>query len=179
MAVKKALFFTAGATATAAELALVTRLAHRGYSVGVRNGLRDPLYGARLESADAVAGTLPANITSALGTYADGDVTPTDSAKAEAMKLMPNAASATFSHLATLQLTAVKADLVEDETNSIAITEITRDANIAYGTSDASKATVNATGLVTGVAAGTATITATYTYAVGKTQTATLLVTLT
>lgn len=75
-----------------------------------------------------------------------------------------------------LQLVCVKADLTENETNTVALTDVTA-SSTTYASSDEAKATVDGGGIVTAVAAGSAVITATHTYASGKTETATVSVT--
>lgn len=84
----------------------------------------------------------------------------------------------------TLATPAVDSVTVTPDTASIAVDDTVQltatvspsgaDQTVAWTTSDATKATVSATGLVTGVAAGSATITAT---AGGKTDTAVITVT--
>lgn len=59
---QKILYFTAGATATTGELADIAKLnalAVPAYEVGVRSAIASPNYGAGIESADYVAGTIP------------------------------------------------------------------------------------------------------------------------
>jgi uncharacterized protein YjdB len=174
MARKKCIFFTAGAIPTTPEQALIDRLSVH-YDVGVRNTLIDDVYGEKLESADAVAGTIPAAFTTAIADYPDGDVTPAAVAKPEAQLIVP--ATVSFAHTGTFQLYAVSAEL-DEAAATVALTNRTSGTGVVWSSSDATKATV-ADGLVTGVAAGSATITWTYTYATGKTVTATRSVTLT
>ncbi len=64
MATKKVIFFTAGKTATAGEIADIAKLnavAEAQYSVSVMNGAADTKYGEtnRLAPCDFVAGTIP------------------------------------------------------------------------------------------------------------------------
>ena len=59
---QKVLFFTAGVTADANELAAIAKLnalAVPAYEVGVRSAISSSNYGAGIESADYVAGTVP------------------------------------------------------------------------------------------------------------------------
>jgi len=61
MANKKVLYFTADAVASGPELTAIGKLnALVGYDVGVRNSLVANTYGAGVEDADYVAGTLVA-----------------------------------------------------------------------------------------------------------------------
>lgn len=184
MAAKKCLYFTAAALATTLELADVVRLEHRGYVVGVRNGALAAAsykFGTRLEAADAIAciqgGTIPSVFTDAIADYPDGDVTMGVLAKPEAIKLI-SPASLTFAHTLTKQLVCVKADLAEDETEGVTLTDVTLgSAGTTYVSGTPGTCTVSADGLLTGVAGGTSLITATHTYASGKTVTASVTVT--
>ena len=171
----KVLFFIVGNVPTVAEQALIDRLARDYTQVGVRSGDHPATYGDHLESADAVAGTLPAAVSTAIADYASGDVTPTNTLKPEAKLVLP--AAATFAHTGTLQLRAVVAER-DEATNVVTLTDKTTGAGIAWGSSDETKATVASTGLVTGVAAGAATITWTYTYDTAQTVTGTSVLTL-
>lgn len=170
---KTCLFFLAGSVPTSPEQAFIDRLAQK-YTVHVRTG--SPSYGSRLEGADAVAGTLPAAVSTAIADYPDGDVTPGAVAKPEAQLILPSA-TPTFAHTGTLQLRAVAAEL-DETTRAVTLTDRTSGTGIAWGSSDETKATVDANGLVTGVAAGSAIITWTYTYATSLTVTATRNITL-
>lgn len=163
---KKILYFTAGETATAtelAEIAALNALTVPGYSVGVRNATKVNT----VETCDLKAGSAPAAYAAipAYGTI--------DAARPLKFDLWP--ATGTIAALATLQLVAIAT--TGASLDAVATAEITAEATVTYASSDETKATVSATGLVTGVAAGTTTITATYTYAVGKTITDTCVIT--
>lgn len=59
---QKVLFFTAGVTATVDELAEIAKLnalAVPAYEIGVRSSIASSNYGAGIESADYVVGTIP------------------------------------------------------------------------------------------------------------------------
>lgn len=172
---KTCLYFIDGLAPTVTEQGFIDRLAQK-YNVHVRTIGQSSMYGPRLEAADAVAGSVPAAYTTAIADYADGNVSPALVAKPEAALVLPGA-TPTFAHTGTLQLRAVAAEL-DETTRAITLTDRTSGAGIAWGTSDAAKATVDANGLVTGVAAGSAVITWTYTYSGILTMTATRTVTL-
>ncbi len=172
---RKVIFFIAGTVATADELALIARI--RG-KVVVRSVLKDVTYAGHLETADALAGSIPDTYKTAAGPaidtalYPEGDVTPSIVAKPEALKVVP--ATLAIS-IGSKPVYATKADLNET-TDAVTITDVTAASEVAWSSSDETKATV-AAGVVTKVAAGAATITATYTYDTGKTMTSTCVVT--
>lgn len=177
---KTCLFFLAGLVATGGEQALIDRLAVR-YDVRVRNGGGPSLYyGNRLEAADAVAGTLPADVSTAIADYPDGNITPAAVSKPEAIMILPGTASVAAA-AGTLQLRLVKAERNED-TDVITLSDITSGAESAWTSGTPAKATIDAdTGLITGAAggAGSTVITATVTYDTDKTMTTTRTVTVT
>lgn len=172
----KVLFFLAASVPTVPEQALIDRLARTYTQVAVRAGDHSATYGPRLESADAVAGTVPAAFITAIADYPDGNVTPTNVLKPEAALILP-AATPTIGVGATLQLRAVAAERNE-ATNAITLTDRTAAAEVAWSSSDDTKATVASTGIVTRVATGAVVITWTYTYDTAVTITATRNVTL-
>jgi hypothetical protein len=174
---RKILFFTASQFPTAAEISLMLRI--RG-DVKARNAAADCTYGTRLEAADGLAGSIPASYLTGEGSTVDtaifsyGDVTPTATDFPEDFDVFPP--SATLAALDTLQLYGITADLAED-TGLITMTDISSETEVAWASSDETKATVDTDGVVTAVASGTATITATYTYATEATTTATCAIT--
>ena len=166
---KKIIYFTSAVLTTATESAEIAELNARteaGYEVFVRNGSQSASFGAGIEAADLVAGTVPTAFN-AIPTY--GSIS---SDRPSAFALFPTTAAIVGT--ATKQLTPISA---VGKTIDALILSIP-DSGIVYTSSDTAKATVNSsTGLITGVAAGTSTITATYTYATGKTIAATCAVT--
>jgi hypothetical protein len=157
----KILYFLATDKPTVGEAAAIAALEAAGYSVGVRNGSVTTTYGARLETCDGVAGTIPSAYSaktsfdhSAEGTFA--------------LAILPASGAITGTGTKQLQVLKIAADGT--------VTDVTASCTYASGTP--ATATVNASsGLVTGVAAGTSVITATYTYATAKTMTATKTIT--
>lgn len=178
---KLCLFFLAATVASGAEQALIDRLAVR-YDVHVRNGGGPSLlYGARLEAADAVAGTLPSAVSTAIADYPDGDVTPAVVSKPESILILPSTGASVAAAGGTLQLRLVKADRNET-TDAVTLTDITSGAESAWSSGTPAKATIDAdTGVVTGAAggAGSTVITATVTYDTDKTMTTTRTITVT
>lgn len=167
---KKIIYFLAGATPTVAELADIAELNTRtsaGYSLSVRNGAESASYGYGLEAVDLVAGTIPTAFN-AKAVY--GSIS---ASKPAAFSLSP--ATAAIVGTGTKQLTPIS---VVGKTIDSLVASVPA-SGVVYASSDETKATVNASGLITGVAAGQATITATYTYATGKTITATCICTMT
>lgn len=166
---KKILFFTAGPVATGAETAQIAALnamTIQGYTVGVRNALESGSYGAGIESCDLVCGTVP---TAFNGVTNYGEP---NAARPCAFQLNP--ATKQIAALETTQLQALKADGLD--VSALTLTDVTA-VNTTYASSQTSKATVSAGGVVSGVAAGTSQITATHTYTAGKTITATMIAT--
>lgn len=168
---KRILFFTAGKVPTVAEQAQIDALnamTSPGFSVGVRNSAENAVFGSGIETCDFVAGTIP-TAYNAKTNYGEAH-----SDRPCKFSLLPATASAAV--LATQQLQALKAN--GNDISALTLADVTA-VSTTYASSDATKATVSAGGLVTGVAAGTATITATHTYASGKTITATSVITVT
>ena len=168
MAAKTLAYFTAGSIPTAAELAEIdaaNALAVPAYSVLVMNGA----IAHDKKTVDFVAGTIP---TAYAGDTDYGDL---DAARPLAFKVWPISGSLSHGGGATLQLLAIKTTGTLDAIVNTDVTAST--AGTTYASSDEGVATVSAEGLVDTVAEGTCTITATYTYAVGKTLTATCAIT--
>jgi hypothetical protein len=166
---QRVLYFTAADIPTAGELtdiAALQALTTPGYSVGVRSGARDTTYTPNLETCDLVAGTIPTayNAKTLYGFV--------DALRPVNFNIWPKTVALTVA--ATKQLVAAKITGVAID--ALTATDVTA-VTTTYASSDATKATVSAGGLITGVAAGTTTITATHTYATGKTITATSAVT--
>jgi uncharacterized protein YjdB len=165
---KKIIYFTAGVNPTAgelAEIALLNNLTSPGYSVSIRNGAESASFGYGKEVADLVAGTVPTS--HAANTVYSG----IDAAKPTGFVLSPNTAAIVGT--ATKQLTPIA--ITGTDLSSLGASALAD--NVTYVSSVPAKATVDVNGLITGVAAGNTVITATYTYASGKTITATCAVT--
>ena len=170
---KKVLYFTAGPVPTvteAAQIAALVALGLPGYTVGVRNGLLPGSFGAGIEASDYVAGTIPTAFN-AVPNYG-----VPDALRPAKLSLLSATGSFSVAAAATRQLQAMS--VVGADISALTVTDVTA-ATTTYASSVPAKATVDANGLVTGVAAGTTTITATHTYAVGKTITATAVITVT
>ena len=161
---RKVLFFLAGSIATADEIA---KIANIEGNVQLRNAAANTLYGANLETADALAGAIPAAYKTASGgtavdmaLYPGGDVTPNNVSGIDGVFVFP--VNIAITGIGTLQARAIKVE-VDPNTGVTTATEIT--GSCVWSSATTSKATVNAgTGLVTGVAAGTSVITASYDY---------------
>lgn len=170
MATKKIIYFTAGPTPTATELAEIAVLNAKilpGYDIKVKNTLANNVYGYGIEVSDFVAGTIP---TAYAGVTDYGKV---DAARPNLFDIWPKTGAVAAAG-GTLQLYPVKVTGLD--VGSLSATA--QPTLVGYVSSDTGKATVHATsGLVTGVGAGATTITATYTYATGKTITATSVIT--
>lgn len=168
---KKIIFFTAGVVPTEAEQAQIdalNALSAPGYNVAVRNSTQSASFGSGIEACDFVAGTIPTAFN-AKTNYGEANA-----ARPVNFSLLPAVHS--LAALATKQLQALKAN--GTDISALTLADVTA-VTTTYASSDATKATVSAGGLVTAVAAGTATITATHTYASGKTITATAAITVT
>lgn len=167
MATKKILYFQADAAPTVAELADIADLnamALPAYDVQVRNAAITH----HEEASDLVAGTIPT-------AYEDhvnfGDVN--FAAKPSLLFIAPGTAAISGTNTLQLRVVAVTGPL-----NALVGSDVTAAAaGTTYASSVVGKATVSAEGLVTGVSAGSTVITATYTYASGKTVTATRTIT--
>ncbi len=168
---KRVLYFTAGPVPTvteAGQIAALVALGVPGYTVGVRSALLSGNYGAGIEASDYVAGTIPTAFN-AVPNYGVPDVL-----RPAKLKLLSATGSFTVAVLGTAQLQAIS--VVGADISALTVADVTA-VTTTYASSAPLKATVDANGLVTGVAAGTTTITATHTYAVGKTITATAVIT--
>lgn len=168
MANKKILYFTAGPIPTAEELVdigVLNTLTSPGYSIGVRNGAESGSFGAGIESADFVAGTIPTafNAKTNFGSI--------DALKPAKFDLSPN--TATIAALATVQLTPLA--VMGTSLDALRAHEVL--SGVTYASSVPGKATVDSNGLVTGVATGSTVITGTYTYTSGKTITGSCAIT--
>lgn len=166
---KKIIFFTAGEVPTVAEAAQIAALKAKeapGFQVAVRNSTQSASYGAGPEACDLVAGTIP---TAFNGKTNYGVA---DAARPAAIQILPNPVAIVGT--ATRQLQVMKVN--GDDVSALTMVDVTA-TNTTYSSSATNRATVNASGLVTGVSVGTSTITATHTYATGKTITATVVVT--
>lgn len=163
---RKVLFFIVGLTPTADELAKIAGIVG---NVQIRTNKKSALYGTRLESADGLAGTIPAAYKTASGgtavdtaIFPDGDVTPNNTVGIAALKVFPVNPGGIAAAGGTKQLMAVKA-VVDPVTGVVTLSDVT--TACAWTSATPAKATVGAgTGLVTGAAggAGTSVITATY-----------------
>lgn len=165
---RKVLFFIAGQAPTADEQAQIDNIVG---NVQIRSNVADAKYGAHLEPADALAGTIPAAYKTASGgtavdtdDYPDGDVTPSNVSGIDLLKVFPVNPGGIAAAGGTKQMYAIKAE-VDPLTGLVTLTDVT--AACAWTSATPAKATVGAgTGLVTGAAggAGTSVITATYDY---------------
>ena len=95
---KKILYFLAGEVATTeekADIAALMAITDKPYEVGVRNTLQSQAYGAGIEHADMVAGTIPTAYSNA-GTYpvADPDNPPPPPVAADQVVITSGAAVA-------------------------------------------------------------------------------------
>jgi len=157
------LFFTAGMLPTAVELSQISRLETAFRSVKVRRSdvAADTLLGTRIETCNYVAGVnIPAAYTDAdkgnKPTIAlPSDINPDD------FKVFPAILTIDASDVDVQTPAAVKAE-IDATTGKAKMTNLTGDATVTWASSDATKATVNAsTGKITAVAAGSTNITAT------------------
>lgn len=154
---RKILYFIAGIEPTAAELIEIGNIVG---DVQIRSNLRNTAYGANLEPADGVAGTVPAAYTTAIANYPDGNVTPNQGGVT--LKIFPVNPGGIAANGGTRQLYAIAASLNE-ATGEVTMTDVT--AACAWTSATPAKGTVGAaTGLVTGAngGAGTSVITASY-----------------
>lgn len=158
----KVLYFIAGATPSAAELAAIARLETMYRNVQVRRGdsATDAAYGSTAkESFDFLAGT---NIPTAYSTGNSAKVITVPSAAApDQFKLFPATLAVDASDVDVKNLAAVKAN-VNPATGLAEMTDLAANGMVTFASSDATKATVSSVGLVTAVAAGSTTVTATY-----------------
>lgn len=154
------LFFCAGSTPTARELAQIANI--RG-QVHVLDSTRDARYGERLKDADGLAGAIPAVYLTGDGdtvdteTFPAGDVTPTPADEAQGVGIV---GPVTVAEAADVTLYAV-AFSVDDVTGAISATTLSE--GLTWDSDDTDTATV-ADGVVTGVAAGTCNISVSYEY---------------
>ncbi len=158
MIAKTVIYFTTNATPAASEVAAIARLGATFETVLARNGAASgTAYGSGLlELADYVAGTnIPAAYSSAYTT-----ITVPSAVNPDQFALLPATLTIDASNVDVQQLVAVKSAI--DATTGLAtITDLSADATVTYASSDATKATIGATGVLTAVAAGSTTITAT------------------
>lgn len=177
---KIALYFTATAVPTAAELVEVAALESDYREVIVMRGdVPAGLAAGQLRPGDALAGTVPTAYSTAVADYQDGILSVGADDKAEALLILPSATPSIAANGGTITLRCCLAQR-NMTTGAVTLTDVT--TTVAWTSGTPSKATVGAaTGLVTGANTGTASvvITATYTYDTDKTQTATRTVTLT
>jgi len=171
MATKKIIYFTAGPTPTATELSEIAVLNDKtlpGFDIKVKNGAGDNSYGYGIEASDFVAGTIPTAYNAVT------DYGKIDTARPALFAIWPKA-GAVAAAAGTLQLHPSK--ILGNDVSSLVATDQLVDVTYVSGTP--AKATVDVDGLVTGAAGGTGvvTITGTYTYASGKTITATSAIT--
>lgn len=158
----KVLYFIALAVPTAAESAAIARLQTIFDEVQVRNGsmpAADQKYGANLESFDFLAGTaIPAAYSGAPGATT---IAVPSAINPDQFKIWPATVSLDASDVDKQVLAAIKA-VINPATGLAEMANLTGDASVTWSSSDATKATVNASsGLLTAVAAGSTTITAT------------------
>jgi hypothetical protein len=167
------LYFTAGMLPTAVETAEILRLQTVMENVRVRSGAvaADTLFSGNIEACDFVAGkAIPATYTDAPASKTTlaipSTVNPDD------FKVFPAVLSIDASDLDVQTPAAVKAEI--DAALGLAkMTNMTGDATCTWASSDATKATVNAsTGKIAAVAAGATTITATLRSVAAKTAVA-------
>jgi len=167
----KFIYFTEDAEPTSTSLNAIARLRALitpAFDLHVRNGSASSEFGHGIEDCDIVAGSIPTEYQGI--EFTDyGDVS---ASRPLLFDIWPKTANC--DHEGTLQLYPVKVT----GSNPLDLVSAIVPSNVAYTSSNTGKATVHATsGLVTGVAAGQTTITATYTYADGKTVTATSVIT--
>lgn len=158
----KVLFFLAAAVATDAELAAINRLQTVYREVKVCDGsVADAAkYGSGLlESFDFLAGTIPTAYSSVEGAVT---LTVPSSVAPDQFKVLPAAVSIDASNVDVQQLAAVKS-VIDPATGLATMTDLAAHASVVWTSSDETKATVGADGLVTAVAAGTTNVTATLT----------------
>lgn len=157
----KVLYFTAGSVPTVREIAEIARLETVFRNVQVRSGAvaGDTKFGSGLaETFDYLSGTtIPAaysGVEGAVTITVPSDVAP------DQFKVFPAAVTIDASNVDVQQLAAVKAVIAG---GLATMTDLAADASVVWTSSDGTKATVDADGLVTAAAAGEATITATLT----------------
>lgn len=163
---RKVLFFIVGQAPTAVEQDQIDNIVG---NVQIRSNIADAKYGLHLESADALAGTIPAAYKTASGgtavdtaNYPDGDVTPSNTVGIASLKVFPVNPGGIAAAAGTKQLYAIKA-VLDPDTGQVVMTDVT--TACAWTSATPAKATVGAgTGLVTGAGggAGTSVVTATY-----------------
>lgn len=161
---RKILYFIAGETPTATE---AEHIANITGNVQVRSNLFDNTYSGNLETADGLAGTIPAAYLTASGNtavdtalYPDGDVTPLQGGFT--LSIFPINPGGIAANGGTKNLCAIKTS-VDEATGVATLTDVTTACTWTSATTG--KGTVGAaTGLVTGAngGAGTSVITASY-----------------
>ena len=175
MSAKRLGYFTTGAVPTvaqAAEIARIRALSLPAYAIEVLNKAIPEMINGK-QTYDYIAGDPPTEYASDSNKFGgDGKI---DAARPLSFDVFPKTATLTTG--TTLQLRAIKA--VGDSVDNITQENVTAStAGTTYVSATTGKATVSVEGLVTFVAAsGSSVITATYTYASGKTVTATMTVT--
>lgn len=165
----KVLYFCAGVKPTTRELAEIARLEKFFAQVLVRRGdsAADASYGSGAEelAAEITAGTTMLAGTKIPSAYSGttGAITLTipSVANPDQFAVFPAAVTIDASNADVQQLAAVKA-IINPATGLAEMADLAANAMVTYASSDETKATVSATGLVTAVAAGAANITATY-----------------
>lgn len=164
----KVIYFTAGQVPSAREVAEILRLQLNFSTVLVRRGdiAADATYGSgRKEYAAEIAlGTVVLAGTNIPTAYSglSGAVTLTVSSviAPDQFVLLPATRTIDASDVDVQQMVAAKA-VVDPSTGLARIIDLSGNPMVTYASSDAAKATVSSTGLVTAVAAGSAVITAT------------------
>lgn len=165
-------YFTAAGVATSAEATEIARLeaiANPTLDYTVLSGVGDTEYGGENQEFDYAAGEIPTSYAATTVSYLEDAAFP--SLFGIYCQTATVAASAT--------LTLIPISVVGTNALNMAATQLAVDAaSLAWESATEAAATV-ADGVITGVAAGTSIITATYTFATGKTATATFTVTVT
>lgn len=165
-------YFTASTVATSAEETEVARIEsviNPDYSYRVCSAIGDTEYSSGDEEFDLVAGEIPTAYSGDTVTYIE------DAAYPSVFGIYCQAATV----VAASTLTLIPITTVGTNALNMVATQLAADAtSIAWASDDEAVATV-ADAVITGVGAGDCTITATYTFATGKTKTATFDVTVT
>ena len=165
-------YFTAGDIATSAETAEIAKLesiVNPDLDYTVCSAVGDTEYGGTDESFDLVAGTPPTAYSGETVTYIADAAAPTAFGIYCGTNTVVAASTLTLVTIAASGTNAANQVLEQLELD---------DSDIAWATDDEAVATV-ADSVITGVGAGECTITATYTFATGRTTSATFDVTVT
>jgi hypothetical protein len=156
----KILFFIAGAVPTAPEVAAIARMTLTGVrEVYVRNAAENATYNSNLEAHDFVADVGDGSLIPEAFDESDVYEGPKVALAPDQLKVFPAAVSLDASNADVQQLAVVSVS-IDADTGLATLTDVAADAATSYVSSDPTKATVGATGLVTAVAAGSTTITA-------------------